>query len=107
MNDLAGLPDLHLKEMEFVTPEAGVRAGAELYERLQEYVAPELARERLIMLAQLSVHATADYARIIDNTTDARSYLPPDVFIENLVDMLESATFAPMSTATAKRLPHL
>jgi len=37
-------------------------------------------------------------------TAASRSYLPPDVFIENLVDMLEAATFAPMNTATAKRL---
>ena len=100
MADLASLPDLHLKDMAFVTPETGTRAGAALFDILRTAVPPRIARERLIMVAQLSVHASADYARLVDGEDDARQHLKSEAFIENLVDLMTGAALAPMSGAT-------
>lgn len=95
MAELASLPHLHFKEMESFTPEAGVRAGSELLEQLRGVVPSKLARDRIIMLAQLSVHACADYARLIDHSEDSRGRMTERVFIANLVGMMEAALFAP------------
>jgi AcrR family transcriptional regulator len=99
MAELASLPDLHLKEMASVAPDAGIRAGAELFEQLRRTMPSALARERLIVLAQSSVHTAADYARLQDNPTDSRRHLKPNAFIENLIDMRTGALFAPVSEA--------
>jgi AcrR family transcriptional regulator len=95
MADLGALPDLHLKEMAVVTPDAGLRAGAALYQLLESAVPAKLARERIIMMAQMSVHACADYARLLDEGTEIRPHLDVESFTNNLIDMLFGALFAP------------
>jgi AcrR family transcriptional regulator len=95
MADLGALPDLHLKEMAVVTPDAGLRAGAALYQLLEDAVPSNLARERIIMLAQMSIHACADYARLLDDGDEIRPHLDFELFTNNLIDMLFGALFAP------------
>ena len=101
MADLASLPDLHLNEMLAVTPKAGLLAGAALFDQLRLSMPPRYARERLVMLAQSSVHAAADYARMCDDPTESRRHLSAAAFIENLVDMTTGALFAPVSKPAA------
>lgn len=98
MAELADRPDLHLKEMQSLTPETGLRAAATLFGEMQRQMAARYARERLIALAQWSLHAAANYARIYDDTSDTRPHLNPEAFIENLVDMTTAALFAPVTS---------
>jgi AcrR family transcriptional regulator len=98
MGDLASQPDLHLKQMLSVTPEAGLRAGRELHHQLAQTIPDQIARERIIMLAQASVHLSADYARLLDDPTTSRHHTTTDAFVDNLVDMLTAAMFAPVTT---------
>jgi AcrR family transcriptional regulator len=102
MGSMASLPDLHLKEMVSAAPDAGVRAGALLYRQLTREFPPTLARERLILLAQTSVHLTADHARLLEDPITSRRHLSTEAFVVNLVDMLTAALFAP-ATTTATR----
>jgi len=62
------------------------------------------ARERLIVLAQSSVYAAADYARLADNPAESRRHLKAKAFIENLIDMRTGALFAPVSAAAEAAL---
>jgi AcrR family transcriptional regulator len=102
MGSMASLPDLHLKEMTAAAPEAGVRAGALLYRLLTTELPPTLARERLIVLAQTSVHLTADHARLREEPITSRRHLSTEAFVVNLVDMLTVALFAPATTVTRR-----
>ncbi|HEX4490040.1 MAG TPA: TetR family transcriptional regulator [Acidimicrobiia bacterium] len=102
MGSMASLPDLHLKEMVSAAPDAGVRTGALLYRELTREMPETLARERLIMLAQTSVHLTADHARLLEDPITSRRHLNAEAFVVNLVDMLTAALFA-TATVTAPR----
>jgi AcrR family transcriptional regulator len=102
MGSMASLPDLHLKQMAAAAPDAGVRAGALLYRLLVREFPETVARERLIVLAQTSVHLTADHARLLEEPITSRQHLSTDAFVVNLVDMLAVAIFAP---ATAVERP--
>jgi AcrR family transcriptional regulator len=102
MADLGSLPDLHLKEMAYVTPETGLMAAGRLAKKLRETMPADVARERLIMLAQWAVHATADFARLADGVDDTRSHNSHQTFVENLVDVLTAGLQGPMSDDTAK-----
>jgi AcrR family transcriptional regulator len=99
MGDLASQPDLHLKEIISVTPEAGLRAGALLHGQLTATLPDRLARERIIILAQASVHLTADHARLLDDPATSRRHSGTDDFVTNLVDMLTAALFAPATSS--------
>jgi AcrR family transcriptional regulator len=108
MGDLASQPDLHLKEMISVTPEAGLRAGMLLHRQLTRTLPDALARERIIILAQASVHLTADHARLLDDPVTSRRHATTDEFVTNLVDMLTAALFAAPSngpTTSHRRRP--
>lgn len=104
MADLAALPDLYLGEMVFVTPDAGVRAGRALFQALERTLPPVLARERVMRMVQTAVHLCANYARLVDNPDRDGDRVAPEVFIENLVDMVHGALFTPMSPATEQVL---
>jgi AcrR family transcriptional regulator len=104
MADLAALPDLHLNEMEAVTPQAGIKAGQILYERVAQYLPATIARERIVLVAQTGVHLCADYARVLDNPELSRQHVTPAAFTENLVDMMTAALLTPMSSATTATL---
>lgn len=101
---LAALPDLHLREMVFVTPEAGLKAGTALFAKLETTLPAEVARERMVLLAQTSVQVCADYARVLDDPDRSRRHLPVDLFVENLIDVTTGAFLAPVSAATSTAL---
>ncbi len=102
MADLGQAPELRLNQMVASAPPAAQKAGAVLYEQLVVSIPPSLARERIVALAQISVHMCADRARLEDSPQESRTHVPGDVFVENLVDMVTGALFAPLS-APAKR----
>ena len=95
MADLGQLPDLHLNEMVLVAPPSALRVGAVLYAKLVDRMPEPLARERIVALAQISVHLCANRARLHDDPEASRAHVPDDVFVDNLVDMLTAALFAP------------
>jgi AcrR family transcriptional regulator len=103
MGNLASLPDLHVPEMISLTPEAGMRAGRLLHRVLVDDMPDRLALQRIIMMAQASLHLSADHARLLEDPTVSRSHATTDVFIDNLVDMLTAALFAPV-TADGSRV---
>jgi AcrR family transcriptional regulator len=100
MGDLASQPALHLKQMTSNTPDPGVQAGAQLQRQLTRTLPDAVARERIIILAQASVHLTADHARLLDDPATSRRHTTTDEFVTNLVDMLTAAMFAPATAPT-------
>lgn len=103
MADLGQAPDLRLKEMVAVAPPAAQKAGAVLYEQLIRQMPPALARERSVVLSQVALHMCADRARLEDDPSQSRAHVAADVFVENLVDMICAAVFAPLSTGRAQQ----
>ena len=97
MADLGQAPDLRLNQMVMIAPPAAQKAGAVLYEQLVVRIPPSLARERIVALAQIAVHMCADRARLEDNPKGSRAHVAGDLFVENLVDMVTGALFAPLS----------
>jgi AcrR family transcriptional regulator len=95
MADLGQAPDLQLKQMVAVAPPAAQKAGTVLYGQLILQMPAELARERIVALAQVAVHMCADRARLEDAPGDSRRHVDGPVFVENLVDMVTGALFAP------------
>jgi AcrR family transcriptional regulator len=96
MAELSSLPNLQLAEMFAITPEAGRTAAAALHEHVERIVPRSVARERIIMMAEMSVHLCGVYARLIQEPR-SRPHLEPDAFADNLVDMLHAALLAPAS----------
>jgi AcrR family transcriptional regulator len=99
MSDLLQRPDLHVREMVSSAPEIATKVGTALYEQLAERMPPEIAGERIVTLAQTSLHLCADRSRVEDDPSGMRAHLPGQLFVENLVDMVCGALFAPF-TAT-------
>ena len=93
MDELGGLPDLHLAEMFAITPEAGRTAAAALHRHVERIVPRDVARERIIVMAEMSVHQCGVYARVIQHP-ESRPHLAPGAFADNLVDMLHAALLA-------------
>ena len=58
-----------------------------------------MARERIVSLAQISVHMCANRARLEDDPEASRAHVPDAVFVANLVDMMTAAMFAPAPVA--------
>jgi AcrR family transcriptional regulator len=104
MADLGQAPELRLNQMVMIAPPAAQKAGAVLYEQLVAFLPPSLARERIVALAQISVHMCADRARLEDDPGGSRTHVPGDVFVENLVDMVTGALFAPLSAPATRSL---
>jgi AcrR family transcriptional regulator len=95
MAELASLPDLRMDEMVTFTPTAGVAAGRALHEMMTAHLPERIARERMFICTRMVVRVCSDRARLIDDPTEKDRQLPPDVFSENLVDMLSGALLAP------------
>lgn len=95
MADLAQAPSLRLKLMVVVAPPAAQKVGAVLYEQLTREIPAELARERVVAMAQIAVHMCADRARLEDEPDNSRRHVTGAVFVENLVDMVTGALLAP------------
>jgi hypothetical protein len=104
MADLGQAPELRLNQMVMSAPPAAQKAGAVLYEQLVVMLPPSLARERIVALAQISVHMCADRARLEDDPEESRTHVPGGVFVENLVDMVTGALFAPLSATVQRAL---
>jgi AcrR family transcriptional regulator len=104
MADLGQAPELRLNQMVMIAPPAAQKAGTVLYEQLVVLLPPPLARERIVALAQISVHMCADRARLEDDPEESRTHVPGDVFVENLVDMVSGALFAPLSAPAQRSL---
>ena len=99
MSDLLQRPDLHVQQMISSAPEIATKVGTALYEQLTERMPPEIAQERIVTLAQTSLHLCADRSRVEDDPSGTRVHLPGPRFVENLVDMVCGALLAP-STPT-------
>jgi AcrR family transcriptional regulator len=97
ISDLGAEPELEAADMALVAPEPALRVSRTLYERLTESMPPEVAVERMVVLAQCTVHICGDRARLEDSER-GRSRLPNDQFVENLIDMVAGALFAPVAS---------
>jgi AcrR family transcriptional regulator len=104
MADLSGQPDLLGVEMRAVAPMPAIDASSRLFERLVAEMPVAIAAERMFALASNSVQICADRARIEEQPEIARQHVPIDVFVENLVDMIGGALFAPVSQVAATAL---
>jgi AcrR family transcriptional regulator len=100
MSDLLQRPDLQVGQIVSSAPEIATKVGTTLYNQLAERMPDAIAAERLVTLAQTSLHMCADRSRLEDDETRSRPHLPGPVFVENLVDMVCGALFAP-TTAPA------
>jgi AcrR family transcriptional regulator len=107
MADLGQAPELRLNQMVASAPPAAQKAGRVLYEQLVVLIPPALARERIVALAQIAVHMCADRARLEDDPGGSRAHVSGDVFVENLVDMVTGALFAPLSAPAQRSLGDL
>jgi len=103
MGDLGAAPELEAGDMALIAPEPALRASRRLYERLAETVPADVAVERMVVLAQFAVHLCADRARLEDAPGERRAHAPTDLFIENLIDMVNGALFAPVAPRDALR----
>jgi AcrR family transcriptional regulator len=99
MSDLGRGPALDVRVMAQSAPDLALRVSQTLYQRLTDLASPVIAAERMLLLAQCTVHLCADRARLVDSPESHR-YVPSEVFVENLIDMLTGAFFAPVSPAT-------
>ena len=53
----------------------------------------------MVVLAQSTVHICGDRARLEDAGERSRKYVSNEVFVENLIDMVAGALFAPALTS--------
>jgi AcrR family transcriptional regulator len=103
MGNLAALPDLHVKEMISVTPEAGKQAATVLRRQLRRNLPAAVVQERMLIVQQASLHLSADRARLLDDPATGRTLSTQGKFTGNLVDMLTAALFAPIGELPAPR----
>jgi AcrR family transcriptional regulator len=99
MSDLGRGPALEVRVMAQSAPDLALRVSQTLYKRIAGISSPVIAAERILLLAQCTVHLCADRARLVD-APDSPRYVPSEVFVENLIDMLTGAFFAPVSPTT-------
>ncbi len=97
MGDLGAAPELEAGDMAQIAPEPALLVSRRLYDRLATSVPPEVALERMVVLAQFAVHLCADRARLEDSPAESRAHAPTDLFVENLIDMVNGALFAPVA----------
>lgn len=102
--ELGTQPRMRLLDMVTFAPSTALAAGNALFEQLRRDLPNDLATERMVLAAQAMVHLCADRARLVDDPERVRSAVSDEVFLENLVDMIVGALFAPMDTSTAARL---
>lgn len=101
MGDLGAEPELEPGEMANIAPEPALLVSRRLYDRLAGSMPPEVAVERMVILAQFAVHLCADRARLEDSAGLSRAHAPREMFVENLVDMVNGALFAPVAPQNA------
>jgi AcrR family transcriptional regulator len=101
MGDLGAEPELEPGEMADIAPEPALLVSRRLYDRLAGSMPSEVAVERMVVLAQFAVHLCADRARLEDSAGAGREHAPREMFVENLVDMVNGALFAPVAPQIA------
>ena len=101
MGDLGAEPELEPGDMALIAPEPALLVSRRLYDRLAEAMPPEVAVERMVVLAQFAVHLCADRARLEDSAGASRAHAPRELFVENLIDMVNGALFAPVAPQNA------
>jgi AcrR family transcriptional regulator len=104
MADLGSDPDVRLPMMVAgLAPAASIEAGRALHVRIARKVPSKIATERMFIVTRMAVNVCADRGRAVDEPNSKSSRLPSEVFIENLVDMIQGALLAPART-TLKEL---
>jgi AcrR family transcriptional regulator len=104
MADLGSAPELHARDMRAFAPKPALDVSILLFGELEQRMPRAVAAERMVLLAQNAVQICAARARIEERQDVARPHLAMTVFVENLVDMVYGALFAPMSEALTRRL---
>ncbi|HVJ95753.1 MAG TPA: helix-turn-helix domain-containing protein [Acidimicrobiia bacterium] len=104
MADLSSAPDLYARDMRALAPKPALDISILLFGELEKRMPRAIAAERMVLLAQNAVQICAARARIEERQDVARPHLSMSVFVENLVDMIHGALFAPVSEALAERL---
>jgi hypothetical protein len=102
MDDLASKPGLGGRDMRDYAPSAAVDVATKLFERMRREMPTLIAAERLIVTAQSIIHFCADRARILDDADAARRHVGNRLFVDNLIDIIYGALFAPVSAAAAE-----
>jgi hypothetical protein len=95
MSDLLQRSDLRVTQMISSAPEIATKVGTALYQQLAGRMPAAIAQERIVTLAQTSLHLCADRSRVEDDPDGTRVHLPGTMFVENVVDMVCGAMFAP------------
>jgi AcrR family transcriptional regulator len=104
MADLSSAPDLYARDMRALAPKPALDISILLFGELEKRMPRAIAAERMVLLAQNAVQICAARARIEERQDVARPHLAMSVFVENLVDMVQGALFAPVSDALANRM---
>jgi AcrR family transcriptional regulator len=99
MSELVAVPDMPLAEISSIAPGAGIDAGRLLLVEMTKTMSIRIARERLFVAAHMLVHLYADRARVAEDDTMKRKHVGDGTFIENLIDMIYGALFAPADDA--------
>jgi hypothetical protein len=90
--------------MRALAPKPALDISILLFGELEKRMPRAIAAERMVLLAQNAVQICAGRARIEERQDVARPHLAMSVFVENLVDMIHGALFAPVSDALANRI---
>lgn len=104
MADLSSAPDLYARDMRALAPKPALDISILLFGELEKRMPRAIAAERMVLLAQNAVQICAARARIEERQDVARPHLSMAVFVENLVDMIQGALFAPVSEALESRM---
>lgn len=104
MADLSSAPDLYARDMRALAPKPALDISILLFGELEQRMPRDVAAERMVLLAQNAVQICAARARIEERQDVARPHLAMSVFVENLVDMVQGALFAPVSEALSNQL---
>jgi AcrR family transcriptional regulator len=104
MADLSSAPDLYARDMRALAPKPALDISILLFAELETRMPRSVAAERMMLLAQNAVQICAARARLEESQDIARTRLTNAAFVENLVDMIQGALFAPVSAALTGRL---
>ena len=97
MGDLGAEPELEAGEMALLAPEPALQwCHAACTSGSPSPSAGSRMVERMVVLAQFAVHLCADRSRLEDSPGASRLHAPSELFVENLIDMVNGALFAPV-----------
>lgn len=100
MAELVTSPDMPLDVMAALAPPASRSAGRALRAQMRNTMSERIANERLFVNARTLVHQYGDRAVIENEPLEKRRHLPSGVWVQNLVDMVLGALFAPVGSRT-------